>query len=91
MNVTKKVWFLFSLSPIAERKIPRSGFRRLATQHLTTDVFGLAMGISQKHDLDDGWERCRLCHYDVKINLRGQSSWKAHWHTSEQFSKEFQH
>ena len=78
MNVTKKAWFLFSVGPSAERKVPRSGFRRLANQHLTTDVFGLAMGIPQNHDVDDGWACCRLCHYDVEINLRGQSSWKAH-------------
>ena len=79
--------FLFSVGPCEERKVPRSGFWRLANPH----VFALAIGVPQSHDVDDGWVRCRLCHFDLEVNLRGQSSWKAHWHTSEHFTREFQY
>ena len=87
--VMNKVCVLFSVGPREERKVPRSGFRKLANQHLTTDVFGLAVGQPQFHDVHAGWVRCRLYHIDLEVNLRGQAAWKEHWHSAEQYARKF--
>ena len=67
------------VGPEKERKVPRSGFRRLGKHHMTADVFSLAVGPAAYHSFEAGWVHCRLCHVDVEINLRGQSAWKTHW------------
>ena len=87
--------FLMSLcvfvGPERERKVPRSGFRKLGTQHVTTDVFSLAVGHPVFHQLSGGWVHCRLCHVDIEINLRGQSAWKEHWRSPDHYAREFQY
>ena len=67
------------VGPERERKVPRSGFRRLGKHHITTDVFSLAVGQSVFHPFDAGWVHCRLCNVEVEINLHGQSACKEHW------------
>ena len=79
------------VGPERERKVPRSGFRRLGKHHITADVFSLAVGPAAYHSFEAGWVHCRLCNVDVEINLRGQSAWKAHWRSSEHYALEFQY
>ena len=79
------------VGPEKERKVPRSGFRRLGKHHMTADVFSLAIGPASYHSFGAGWVHCRLCHVDVEINLRGQSAWKAHWRSKEHYALEFQY
>ena len=79
------------VGPERERKVPRSGFRRLGKHHITADVFSLAVGPAAYHSFEAGWVHCRLFNVDVEINLRGQSAWKAHWRSSEHYALEFQY
>ena len=80
-----------SVGPERERKVPRSGFRILGNQHLTTDVFSLAVGHPTFYELSGGWVHCRLCHIDIEVNLRGQSAWKEHWRSPDHYAREFQY
>ena len=42
------------VGPERERKVPRSGFRRLGKHHITADVFSLAVGPAAYHSFDAG-------------------------------------
>ena len=69
----------------------RSGVRRLVSAHLSADVFSLTMGLPREHTIDEGYARCRLCCKDVLIDGRGQTAWKAHWHSPKHYALEYRY
>ena len=83
------LWFLFLVKLAAVRK--RAGVRRLVSAHLSADVFSLTMGLPREHSVDEGYARCRLCCVDVLIYGRGQTAWKAHWHSRKHYALEFRY
>ena len=49
------------------------------------------MGLPKDHAIDEGYARCRLCCEDVPIHNRGQSGWKAHWHSPKHYALEYRY